>query len=175
MLWVNTIAPSGIHSHAQAYNSDISINYRSGSCVTPRDDALWKTPVVQLLTDCLRCVEAGCHAVAHQVRIQPLSSAVNATLPACAAERRAAAPLLLGAGTRRCRSISPARGALSSKPAARRCCCRSTDGRTTLPPLGPRSARSKFIFAVDQCYFTVRHLSQQEARLSPKDHAHMPR
>jgi len=31
------------------------------------------------------------------------------------------------------RSISPARGALSSKPAARRCCCRSmgqTDGRT---------------------------------------------
>ena len=41
---------------------------------------------------------------------------------------RAAALLLLGA-----RSISPARGALSSKPAARRCCGRisgATDGRT---------------------------------------------
>jgi len=45
------------------------------------------------------------------------------TLPAFAAERRAAAPLLLGADSRRCRSIFPARTALSSKPAARRCCC----------------------------------------------------
>jgi len=44
------------------------------------------------------------------------------TLPAFAAERRAAAPLLLGA--RRSRPISLARTALSSKPAARRCCCR---------------------------------------------------
>jgi len=55
------------------------------------------------------------------------------TLPAFAAERRAAAPLLLGPDSRRCRSIFPARTALSSKPAARRCCCRSveqTDGRT---------------------------------------------
>jgi len=49
-----------------------------------------------------------------------VNSAVNMTLPAFAAERRAAAPLLLGA--RRCRSLSPARMALSSKPAARRCC-----------------------------------------------------
>jgi len=40
-------------------------------------------------------------------------------LPAFAAERRAAAHLLLGA--RRCRLIFPAR-ALSSKPAARRYC-----------------------------------------------------
>jgi len=39
-------------------------------------------------------------------------------VPAIAAERRAAAPLLLGA--RRCRSISPTHTALSSKPAARR-------------------------------------------------------
>jgi len=58
------------------------------------------------------------------------------TLPAFAAERRAAAQLLLGAGTRRCRSICPARGALSSKPAARRSGCgrwdRRTDGRTTV-------------------------------------------
>jgi len=48
------------------------------------------------------------------------------TLPAFAAERvllpRAAALLLPGA--RRCRSISFARTALSSKPAARRCCVR---------------------------------------------------
>jgi len=60
------------------------------------------------------------------------------TLPAFAAERRAAAPLLLGAGARRCRLICPARGALSSKLAARRSDCercdrrtdRQTDGRT---------------------------------------------
>jgi len=51
-----------------------------------------------------------------------VNSAVNIT------ERRAAAPLLLNVGTRRC----PARTALSSKPAARRCCGRmtgQTDGR----------------------------------------------
>jgi len=42
------------------------------------------------------------------------------TLPAFAPERRAAVPLLLGAGSRRCRSISPAHTALSSKLAARR-------------------------------------------------------
>jgi len=41
------------------------------------------------------------------------------TLSAFAAERRAVAPLLLGA--RRCRSISPAGTALSSKPAAAAC------------------------------------------------------
>jgi len=34
--------------------------------------------------------------------------------------------LLQHSAVARCRSISPARGALSSKPAARRCCCRST-------------------------------------------------
>jgi len=44
-------------------------------------------------------------------------------LPAFAVGRRAAAPLLLGAGARRCRSTFPARGALSSKPAARRNGC----------------------------------------------------
>jgi len=42
------------------------------------------------------------------------------TLPAFAAERRAAALLLPGA--RRCRLISFARTPLSSKPAARSCC-----------------------------------------------------
>jgi len=59
------------------------------------------------------------------------------TLPVFAAERRAAAPLLLGA--RRCRSIFPAGTALSSKPAARRRCGRmmgradrQTDRRPTL-------------------------------------------
>jgi len=52
------------------------------------------------------------------------------TLTAFAAERRAAAALLLGA--RRCQSMSSAHTALSSKPAARHCCGRmtgQTDGR----------------------------------------------
>jgi len=40
------------------------------------------------------------------------------TLPAFAADHRAAAPLLLTAGARFCRSICPARRAHSSKPAA---------------------------------------------------------
>ena len=50
-----------------------------------------------------------------------------------AAERRAAAPLLLSAGACSNRSICPAHRVLSSKPAARQCCGRSmgqTDGRT---------------------------------------------
>jgi len=54
------------------------------------------------------------------------------TVPAFAAKRRAAAPWLMSEGA--CyRSVSPARGALSSKPAARRYCFvdrRETDGRT---------------------------------------------
>jgi len=55
-----------------------------------------------------------------------VNSAVNMTLPASAAERRAAAraATLLLPGARRCRSISFARTALSSKLAARRCCVR---------------------------------------------------
>jgi len=61
------------------------------------------------------------------------------TLSAFASERRTAAPLLLGARCRR--SMSPARTALNSKPAARRCCSRMirtgrwTDGRTDTRPL----------------------------------------
>ena len=54
------------------------------------------------------------------------------TLLAFAAERRAAAPLLVSAGSYY-RWISHACGTLGSKPAARRCCCRSmgqTDGQT---------------------------------------------
>jgi len=50
------------------------------------------------------------------------------TLLAFAAERRAAAPLLVSA--RRCRSIVSAHTALSSKPAARRGGCGRTMGRT---------------------------------------------
>jgi len=51
-----------------------------------------------------------------QVCVQLRMSPVNATLLAFAAERRCSwVP-----GVRRCRSISPARTALSSKPAARR-------------------------------------------------------
>jgi len=60
------------------------------------------------------------------------------TLPAFVAERRAAATMLMGAGARRCRSLSPARTALSSKPAARRCRCdrwdRQTDRRKDARP-----------------------------------------
>jgi len=53
--------------------------------------------------------------------------------PTSAATRRAAAPLLLGAG----RSMCPAREALSSKPAARRCGVdrrdrQTDDGRLTV-------------------------------------------
>jgi len=63
---------------------------------------------------------------------------INVTLPAVAAERRAAAPLLRsapiqlvrGAGARSCRSIFPAHRALSSKPASHRCCWGQTDKRT---------------------------------------------
>ena len=60
-----------------------------------------------------------------------VKSAVHVALPAFAAQRRAAALLLLDA--RHCRSMSPACTALSSKPAARRCCGRmvgQTGGRT---------------------------------------------
>ena len=65
-----------------------------------------------------------------QLYVQPRTSAVNILiLSVFAAERCAAAPLLLSApaaGTRRrCRSISPVCRALSSKPAGHRCCCRS--------------------------------------------------
>jgi len=69
-----------------------------------------------------------------QVCVQPPPSALNVTLPAFAAgaERRR----LLHCA-RSCRLIHPpAHRALSSKPAARRCCCRSmgqTDGRTDGP------------------------------------------
>jgi len=56
-----------------------------------------------------------------------VNSAVNRALPAFAAERRAAAPLLLDAS--RCRSTYPARTALSSKPSGRRM-MELTDGRT---------------------------------------------
>jgi len=60
--------------------------------------------------------------VSRQVCVQPRSSAVNTTRHAFPADCRAAAPLLLSAGA--CyRSISPARGMLCGKPAARRCCC----------------------------------------------------
>jgi len=61
------------------------------------------------------------------------------TLPAFAAERRTAAPLLLGAGARRFRSMSAAHTTLSSKPAVHRISVerwdRQTDGRTDARPL----------------------------------------
>jgi len=65
-----------------------------------------------------------------------VNSAVNTTLPAFAAERRAPAPLLLDAGVRRYRSICPVCGALSSKPARATAAVerwnRQTDGRTNV-------------------------------------------
>jgi len=69
-----------------------------------------------------------------------VNSAVNVTLPAFVGECCAAAPLLLVAGARLCRSVCPASDALSSKPAARRSGCRvsndgtdrRTDGRPTV-------------------------------------------
>ena len=65
-----------------------------------------------------------------QVCVQPSTSVVNMTLPAFAAERRAAAPLLVSAGSYY-RWISHVRGTLSSKPAARRCIAMGqTDGQT---------------------------------------------
>ena len=71
---------------------------------------------------------------ASQVCVQPPSSAVSVTLPAFAAER-----WLLQHGACSARSIYPAHRAFSSKPAGRRCCCRSmgqtdreTDGHSTV-------------------------------------------
>ena len=72
-------------------------------------------------TDALsfRCARARASKTSEtSLCVQLPTSAVNATLLAFAAERRAAAPLLLG--PRRSRLISPARTAFSSKPAARR-------------------------------------------------------
>jgi len=65
-----------------------------------------------------------------QVCVQPCTSAVNVTLLAFAAADRhaAAAPLLLTADAC-CRSVC---WALSSKPAARYCCGRQTDGHPTV-------------------------------------------
>jgi len=60
------------------------------------------------------------------------NSVVNITLPEFAAERRMLRPVLQRRWwrPRRCRSISPAQMALSSKPAARRCCSGLTGKKT---------------------------------------------
>ena len=55
------------------------------------------------------------------------------TLLAFAAERRAAAPLLLDAGARRYGSICPAHRALSNKPAARHSGCKTMGQRDNGP------------------------------------------
>ena len=82
------------------------------------------------------------HRHMKQVCVQLPESAVNVTRLAFAAERRAAAPLCLGArGDRRCRSISPARTALSSKPAACRGCGRVT-GQTDRQADGQADGRT---------------------------------
>jgi len=60
--------------------------------------------------------------IAKQVCVEPRPSALDMTLPAFAAERRRRVPAI-----DRYLLQAPA---LSSKPAARRCCSRSTEGRT---------------------------------------------
>jgi len=66
------------------------------------------------------------HGAQQETRLTPLHVGLEAyAVPAL---------LLLGAGAGRCRLVSPARTALSSKPASRRC-CRSmghTDGHLTV-------------------------------------------
>jgi len=93
------------------------------------------------------------------------------TLPAFAAERRAAAPLLVSAGAYY-RWISHARGTLSSKPAARRCCCRSmgqtdgqTDRRTKSAVLSIGVVR---IFIAGSCELTLSNLFCRLRREGPK-------
>jgi len=70
-----------------------------------------------------------------QVRVEPRPSALNTMLLAFAAKRGRLREIR-DAGARSYRSISPlARSALSSKPAARRCCYQSTgqtDGQTDI-------------------------------------------
>jgi len=75
-------------------------------------------------------------------------------LPTFAAERR----LLRSAGARRCRPICPARGALSSKLAARRSGCRTmgqTDGRTDVGPLRRACCAYCAGSGDDSCHRTV--------------------
>ena len=73
--------------------------------------------------------------------LQAPELATNAGSVLLTAEGRGVRPSVWfagAAGVRSCRSISRAHRALSSKPAARRCCCRSTeqtDGRVDNRPL----------------------------------------
>jgi len=78
--------------------------------------------VTTLLGACLVYTEPTA-STQTRLRLQLPTSAVNVTLLAFAAERRAAAPLLHGA--RRCPSLSPARAARSIDGTDR-----LTDGRT---------------------------------------------
>jgi len=91
-----------------------------------------------------------------------VSSAVNMALPAFAAECRAAAPLLLGAGSRRCSSISSARGALSGKPAAAARAVVRRHTQTDARPLH-RPCSAYYAGRVNEY--------EQEAQLSPKNRA----
>ena len=87
-------------------------------------------------------------------------------LPSAVLRTRAAAPLL---GARRCRSICPACTALSSKPAACRCCGRmmgQIDGRTDRRTL-------TFILIISSILSPPHSFipGLQEAQLSPRDRA----
>ena len=80
----------------------------------------------------MRC--SRCDLIITSLCSASYTSCQRGTARALAAERRAATPCCCRApGGRRCRSISSAHTALSSKPAARRSCgpmMRQTDGRT---------------------------------------------
>ena len=107
---------------------------------------------------CLDCFKAVSYPIPTTTKsvFSLVDSAVSMALPAFAAERRSATPLLLGARPRRCRSLSPARTALSSKLATRRYCGRmmgQTNGRTdrwtnTQPLHGPCCACVSTVYLV---------------------------
>ena len=81
------------------------------------------------LNDLMYLLDARSTHASNQINcVQPRASAVNTALPASAAERRAAAPLLLGAGARCCRSIRKRRKIhLLHMPAAVRTCLQCFD------------------------------------------------
>jgi len=131
----DTIATILRHAYRGGVKSFSELNRRR-RCRIRSDDGC----ITQILHPCYRIVLRT--AVYYKSVISLVPRLSNMTLPAFAAERRAAAPLLLsapvagirGAAARSCRSISPARTALSSKPAARRGCgarrVRQKDRRT---------------------------------------------
>jgi len=101
-------------------------------CIPLSRAARWTSPPAQSPTpDTFPRTTSTKHGTNSNKTSQTLT--VKVTLHAFAAERR---HLLHGA--RSCRSISPARRALSSKPTGRRCCSRSM-GQTDARPFAPHT------------------------------------